>query len=92
MVAVEFAITLVCESAKYPTNFPDARHFMHGPLLLGAETATAIAMPATTDLAYLGSGRYQCRRTSVLLTPIDGITYLPEAVARTRTLQSVFSR
>ena len=48
-------------------------------------------MPAVADLNYLGAGRYQCRRTSVLLTPIDGITYLPEAVARTRVLQSVFS-
>ncbi len=91
VIAVGFAITLVAEPAKYPTNFPNARHFMHGPLLLGAETATAVAMPATEDLTYLGSGRYQCRRTSMLLTPIDGITYLPEAVARTRVLQSVFS-
>jgi hypothetical protein len=59
---------------------------------LGAETDVAIAMPAAADLNYLGSGRYQCRRTSMLLTPIDGLTYLPEAVARTRTLQALFSR
>lgn len=91
-LTVEFAITLSAESAKYPTDFPEARHFMHGPLLLGAETDVAIAMPAASDLSYLGAGRYQCRRTQVLLTPIDGLTYLPEAVARTRSLQAVFSR
>ena len=92
VIAVEFAITLVCESAKYPAEFPNARHFTHGPLLLGAETDIAVPMPATGDLSYLGAGRYQCRRTQVLLTPIDGLTYLPEAVVRTRRLQSVFSR
>jgi len=64
---------------------------MHGALLLGAETDTAVAMPATADLRHLGGGRYQCRRTQVLLTPIDGLTYLPEAAARTRRLQAVFS-
>lgn len=88
---VEFAISLVCEPAKYLAEFPGARHFMHGALLLGAETDTAVALPATADLRPLGGGRYQCRRTQVLLTPIDGLTYLPEAVARTRRLQSVFS-
>jgi len=92
VITVDFAITLTAESARYPSEFPNARHFMHGPLLLGAETETAIPMPAADDLKYLGAGRYQCRRTSVLLTPIDGLTYLPEAVARTRTLQAVFSR
>jgi hypothetical protein len=91
-LSVDFTITLASESAKYPTEFPAERHFMHGPLLLGAETNVAIAMPATADLTYLGAGRYQCRRTQVLLTPIDGLTYLPEAVARTRSLQAVFSR
>jgi hypothetical protein len=91
VVHVEFALTLACEPARYPKDFPDARHFTHGPLLLGAETDTAVALPATADLAYLGAGRYQCRRTQVLLTPIDGLTYLPEAVARTRRLQAVFS-
>ena len=91
VIAVEFAITLACEPAKHPGEFPGARHFTHGPLLLGAETPTAVAMPAVADLAYLGSGRYQCRRTAVLLTPVDGLTYLPEAVARTRSLQAVFS-
>lgn len=91
VLKVEFAIVLVCESAKYPTEFPGARHFTHGALLLGAETETAVPLPATADLAPLGGGRYQCRRTKVLLTPIDGLTYLPEAVAKTRRLQSVFS-
>lgn len=91
VLAVEFAIGLVCEEAKYPAEFPGARRFMHGALLLGAETSEAAARPATEDLAPLGGGRYQCRRTKVLLTPIDGLTYLPEAVAKTRRLQSVFS-
>ncbi len=91
VIAVEFAITLASEPARYAAEFPGARHFMHGPLLLGAETATAVALPATADLQHLGGGRYQCRRTSVLLTPIDGLTYLPEAAARTRRLQAVFS-
>jgi len=92
VLTVEFTIALVAESAKYPTDFPQGRHYMHGALLLGAETDVAIAMPAAADLAHLGGGRYQCRRTRVLLTPIDGITYLPEAKARTRQLQSVFAR
>jgi len=91
VVSVDFAIRLVCESAKYPAEFPHARHYTHGPLLLGAETAEAIAMPVEADLNHLGSGRYQCRRTQILLTPIDGLTYLPEAKARTRKLQAVFS-
>ena len=92
VLTVEFAIALVAESAKYPADFPQGRHYMHGALLLGAETDVAIAMPAAADLAHLGGGRYQCRRTQVLLTPIDGLTYLPEAKARTRQLQAVFAR
>jgi hypothetical protein len=91
VLSVEFAITLGCEPAKYPEEFPAGRHFTHGVLLLGAETDAAVALPAVADLAPLGGGHYQCRRTKVLLTPIDGLTYLPEAVARTRRLQSVFS-
>jgi len=92
VLTIEFAIALVAESAKYPADFPQGRHYMHGALLLGAETDVAIAMPAAADLAHLGGGRYQCRRTQVLLTPIDGLTYLPEAKARTRQLQAVFAR
>lgn len=90
-LVIEFAISLTCEPARYPSDFPESWHFTHGALLLGAETSEAVTLPATADLAPLGGGRYQCRRTKVLLTPIDGLTYLPEAVARTRRLQSVFS-
>jgi len=88
---VEFPITLASEPARYDAEFPGARHFTHGALLLAAETDEAVAAPQAADLRPLGGGRYQCRRTQVLLTPIDGLTYLPEAVARTRRLQAVFT-
>ncbi|MBS0664067.1 MAG: glycoside hydrolase family 127 protein [Verrucomicrobia bacterium] len=88
---LEFPIAVAAESARYPAAFPGGLHFMHGPLLLAAETETAVPPPAAGDLRPLGGGRYQCRRTQVLLTPIDGLTYLPEAVARTRRLQAVFT-
>ncbi|MFI5356982.1 MAG: hypothetical protein ACHQ4G_06590 [Opitutales bacterium] len=91
VVTVEFPLVLRREAARYPAEFPQAVHFTHGPLLLGAETDTAVAPPATEDLHPLGGGRYQCRRTRLMLTPIDGLTYLPEAVARTRRLQAVFT-
>ena len=91
VLEVAFAIPLVCEPAMHPAAFPGARHYSHGPLLLGAETDTAVPAPAPADLRALGGGRYQCRRTQVLLGPIDGLTYLPEAAARTRRLQAVFT-
>jgi hypothetical protein len=90
-LGVGFPIPLVCAPAIYPAEFPGALHFTHGPLLLAAETGTAVPPPAAADLRPLGGGRYQCRRTSLLLTPIDGLTYLPEAVARKRRLQAIFS-
>ncbi len=91
LLELEFAFAVAAEPSRYPAAFPGGVHFMHGPLLLAAETETPVPPPAAGDLRPLGGGRYQCRRTQVLLTPIDGLTYLPETVARTRRLQAVFT-
>lgn len=90
-LTVSFAIGLTSAPAKYPGEFPGAQHFMHGALLLGAETAEPLPAPATADLVPLGRGRYQCRRTRAVLAPIDDLTYLTDAEARTRRRQAVFS-